>query len=97
MLQSEGDTGPLLMYTYARCCSIEENVPEQVCAEILCYFACSLLYQSDIEVNAGLLWEAPATNLALWLTRFEEVCARATLASEPSVRIDVDGVTVGSM
>ncbi len=24
MLQTEGDTGPMLMYTYARCCGIED-------------------------------------------------------------------------
>ena len=41
MLQSEGDTGPLLMYTYARCCSIESNAHSlEACDVNTCTLGC---------------------------------------------------------
>jgi arginyl-tRNA synthetase len=83
MLQAEGDTGPLLMYTYARCCGIEGKSTFQVC-DVVWAIARRDAWQASAEAAAHLT-ESQAEDVVLWVSRYEEACERALQQAEPSV------------
>ena len=66
----EGETGPYVQYTYARCSSILRNVQD---------------FSVDSDVDYSVLTDASSVDLLKEINRFESVIAEAADRYEPSV------------
>ena len=68
-LSFEGETGPYVQYTHARCCSVLRKAQAY----------------ADVEPNYGVLCDDEALDVLMLLSRFPEVVRKAMDQNEPSL------------
>ncbi len=68
-LNFDGETGPYVQYTHARCCSVLRKAPDL----------------SDVEPDYGVLCDDEACSVLLLISRFPEIVRKAMDANEPSM------------